>query len=107
MSGLRSQWEYTITCVSLRSGIASSGTVLTDHTPAMTAAVTVMKTSRRLRAEKSMMALITAVSCVRRRRRRRAVLMLGRRGAHPACCRLQLALRMDQERAGGDHVLAS
>ena len=62
MSGLRSHREYTITCVSLKSGIASSGTFLIDHTPNAVANAVVRMTRNRLLAENSMMRLITRPS---------------------------------------------
>src|SRR5215831_3844351 len=84
-----------MTCVSLRSGIASSGTVFIDHTPAMTAAVTTINTTKRFFAENSMMRLITAVSLVWRGWR-----------AHSACSSPELTLRIDEERAGCNDALA-
>src|SRR6266542_4728382 len=116
MSGLRSQREYTITCVSLRSGIASSGTARIDCTPATTATPTSTNTMKRFFAENSMMASITAVPRVRRgrglrRRRRRCARLaagglLRRRGAHAARRGFQLALGINQEHAGRHHALA-
>src|SRR5712692_10260523 len=58
MSGLRSQREYTITCVSLKSGIASSGTCCIDHHPASTAPATKTNTMNRFVPESSMRRLI-------------------------------------------------
>ena len=52
MSGLRSQRENTITCVSPRSGIASAGMCSIDQAPAAQAAATRKKTSAFLRIEK-------------------------------------------------------
>ena len=54
MSGLRSQREYTITCVSDRSGIASSGTRRIDQTAIATASPVSASTRNLLRAENSM-----------------------------------------------------
>src|SRR6516162_8632558 len=54
MSGLRSQREYTITWVSPRSGIASTGMCSIDHTPHAHAIATSRKISALLRAEKPM-----------------------------------------------------
>src|SRR6516162_2579259 len=119
-----------MTCVSLRSGIASSGTVFSAQTPVTTATVTSRITTKRFFAEDSMIALITAMSLVRRWRRRLrgscrragrwhvwhsghtrrrcaecgAVLMLW--GAHPAGRRFELAFRINQEGARGDDTLA-
>src|SRR5207248_533560 len=107
-----------MTCVSLRSGIASSGTVFIDQTPATAATATSRNTRKRCFAENSMMALIMAIRSRRPRRlplghrhRRRhrlcrrgaAVLVLG--GAHAARGGLQLTLGIDQERAGRDDPL--
>src|SRR5262245_5745106 len=107
MSGLRSQREYTITCVSLRSGMASSGTVRIDQMPATTATVTRRNTTKRFFAENSIIALITAVSfvwCLRRRLRRDRRRVCGlaqtcRRG-------FELTLRVDQEGPRRHHALA-
>src|SRR4051812_14957385 len=93
-----------MTWMSLRSGIASSGTVVIDHQPATTATVTRMKTIKRFFAENSMMALITAVSCMWIGRGAAVLLVLWR--AHSACRRLQLALGVDEERAARDDTLA-
>src|SRR5580765_548578 len=98
-----------MTCVSLRSGIASSGIVFIDHTPAITATVTTRNTTKRFRAENSMMALITVVSFMRGGRPARgrdggAVLML--RGAHATGGGFQLTLGVDQESARRHHPLA-
>src|SRR5438105_3818283 len=88
MSGLRSQREYTITCVSLRSGIASSGMCVIDHVPPATAAPTRRKIRNLLRAENSMMRLIMLMfpgTCGVSRVRRSGGRLL------------ELALRIDQE----------
>src|SRR4051812_19926606 len=61
MSGLRSQRVYTITCVSLRSGMASSGMVRIDHNPARQATAVSVNTTRRLFAENSMILAIMPV----------------------------------------------
>src|ERR1051326_525349 len=82
MSGLRSHREYTITCVSLRSGIASSGMVRMDHQPAATAAATSVNTTSLLRPENSMIVLIM---------RERS---------------FELRFGIDQKRSGGDDALA-
>ena len=58
MSGLRSQREYTITWVSLRSGMASSGTCRMDHQPATQAARVSAKTRKRFFAQNSTIAPI-------------------------------------------------
>src|SRR6266545_1830380 len=118
-----------MTWVSLRSGIASSGTVFIDHTPATTATATIRNTTKRFFAENSMMALIMARRSRRRglrlghrhlppnaaaalgapdrwihglrvrlRGRRAAVLVLW--SAHATRSRFQLALGIDEERAG-------
>ena len=47
-----------MTCVSLRSGMASSGTWVMDHQPRSAAATTEMRTTARLLTEKSMTLLI-------------------------------------------------
>src|SRR3990172_6940488 len=109
MSGLRSQREYTMTCVSLRSGIASSGPPFIEYPPATTATATSTKTMNRFLAENSMMALITGVPFVLRRLGRRSLGSGSRlrfRRPHPFSRRLQLALRIDQERAGRHDALA-
>src|SRR5579862_2315905 len=62
MSGPRSQREYTITWVSLRSGMASRGMVFMDHTPAAAANNMSMNTANLLRAENSIIRLIMSVS---------------------------------------------
>src|SRR5579871_3181015 len=64
MSGLRSQREYTITCVSLRSGMASSGMCRIDQTPAATPTATNRKIANLFRAENSMTRLIIALLLV-------------------------------------------
>src|SRR5829696_2767750 len=61
MSGLRSHREYTITCVSLRSGIASSATERIEYQPAAASTATSRRMSTRLRPENSMIALIMVV----------------------------------------------
>src|SRR5678816_4456313 len=94
MSGLRAQREYTITCVSLRSGMASIGTVFIDHTPATVATATSKRTTKRFFADSSMRALIMASPS--RRRRRTAVRVLFR--SHATRPGFQLARRIDQER---------
>src|ERR1019366_3136236 len=53
MSGLRSQREKTITCVSPRSGIASVGIWRMDHTPHAQAAATMKKIRYLLRTERA------------------------------------------------------
>src|SRR5262252_9370339 len=106
MSGLRSQREYTITWVSLRSGMASSGTLRIDQMPATTATVTRRNTTKRFFAENSIIALITAVSFMRRLRRRLGrgrgrvcgLAQSGRRG-------FELALRVDEEGPRRHHAL--
>src|SRR4029453_17094188 len=100
MSGLRSQREYTMTCVSLRSGMGSSGAVRIDQTPATTASATSTNTTKRFLAENSMTASIMAVPRVLRRRR-------CARRSHAAGRRLQLVVRIDRECAGRDDPLAS
>src|SRR5437899_2410736 len=59
MSGLRSQREYTITCVSLKSGMASSAACFMDHQPARQAAATAAKIRNLFLTEKSMIRLTT------------------------------------------------
>src|SRR6478672_6106037 len=98
MSGLRSQREYTITCVSLRSGIASSGTVRIDQMPATTATATRRNTTNRLRAENSMIALITAVSFMRRLGGGFRGLRRTCRSPHAGRRSFELTLRVNQER---------
>src|ERR1035441_6634284 len=86
ISGLRSHWKKTIPCVSLRSGIASSGRWPTDQMPATTAQAARINTRKRLRAENSMT---------------RSIMTLAR-GRNGHCrTRPQAALRIDQERARG------
>src|SRR3954462_12111014 len=58
MSGLRSQREYMMTCVSLRSGIASSGSAFNDHQPPTQASAAQASTRNLCCTEKSMMRLI-------------------------------------------------
>src|SRR5215471_15011275 len=84
-----------MTWVSLRSGIASSGTVRIDQMPATTATVTSRNTTKRLRAENSMMALITAMPLMRRLRR-----------PHPSRGCFELAFRIDEECPGRHDPLA-
>src|SRR6516162_640383 len=96
MSGLRSQREYTITCVSLRSGIASRGMVRMDQMPAATANPTRIRTRNLLRPENSMMRFSMSVSSV-------AGMGAARRGAHGV---LQLGFGIDQEGARRDHALS-
>src|SRR5438067_8406564 len=72
-----------MTCVSLRSGIASSGTFRIDQMPATTAKPTRMKTMSRLRPENSMMWLIMAAARV-----------------------FQLGLGVNQKGSGSDNALA-
>src|SRR5256885_16731155 len=79
MSGLRSQVEYTITCVSLRSGSASTGTCSSENQPATAPASASSTTAIRCFAERSISLLIMAV--------------------HPA-------LGIEQERSGHDDPLA-
>src|SRR5437867_9285 len=98
-----------MTCVSLRSGIASSDTVFIDHTPATAATATSRNTRKRFFAENSMTALIMATAFRRRRRvrlgrgfgrradRRGAVLVP--RSAHAARRGLELTLGINQEGA--------
>src|ERR1700757_76982 len=57
-----------MTWVSLRSGMASSGTRSMDHQPAMQAASTSAKTTTLFSTEKSIMRLITGASRPVRRR---------------------------------------
>src|ERR1035437_2617263 len=105
-----------MTCVSLRSGIASSGTVFIDHTPATPAAETRRNTMKRFLAENSMMALIMAMNFRRRRLRlrhghRRIHRLRGRRAAglwlaHAARGGFELALGINQECAGRYDALA-
>src|SRR5215203_2388309 len=115
-----------MTCVSPRSGMASSGTVRIDQTPVATATATRMKTRKRLRPENSMSALIMIGTLTRRwavggRRwanggRRwanggrwcggRACCRGGRGRTHPRGGGLQPAFRVDEERAGRDHALS-
>src|SRR5690349_1015726 len=91
MSGLRSQREYTITCVSLKAGMASSGRLWRAHQPVTAAAATRRKTSKRLRAENSMTVLIMIGS----RRHRGSQLAFGIdekvAGRHDALAGLQAA----------------
>src|SRR6266540_1898779 len=51
-----------MTCVSLRSWMASIGTVFIDHTPATVATATSKKTTKRFFADSSMRALIMATA---------------------------------------------
>src|SRR5450756_760367 len=104
-----------MTCVSLRSGIASSGTVFIDHTPATTAAETRRNTMKRFLAENSMTALIMAVRSParpggRRRLRRgrfcRVAPVLVLWLTHAARGGFELALGVNQERAGRHDALA-
>src|SRR3989475_12493451 len=59
-SGLRSQREYTMTCVSLRSGTASSGIWRSDHQPAAAAAIAIRMTAPRWVADHSITRSIIA-----------------------------------------------
>src|SRR5215831_14922502 len=96
-----------MTWVSLRSGIASSGTVRIDQMPATTATVTSRNTTKRFRAENSMMASITAVTLMRHARRRvRGLLMRVLGSAHPGRRRLELAFRVDEECPRRHYALA-
>src|ERR1035437_2873204 len=107
-----------MTWLSLRSGIASSGTVFIDHTPATTAAETRRNTMKRFLAENSMMASIMALNFRRRRLRlrhghRRIHRLRGRRAAglglwlaHAARGGFELALGINQERTGRYDALA-
>src|SRR5574338_671274 len=98
-----------ITCVSLRSGMASSGTVRIDHRPATTDVATSRKTRNRLRAENSMMRLIMvrlrALRALRRDAGRRVFVLRGRRaeGVH---CGAQLTFGIHQECSGRYDALA-
>src|SRR5574340_1590394 len=74
-----------ITWVSLRSGIAASGTDRIDQTPAATDAATRRNTRNRFLAENSMM---------------RSIMFVPR--GHRARRRAELAFRIDEERAGRD-----
>src|ERR1700686_2347718 len=58
MSGLRSQCESTMTWVSLRSGMASTGRWVMAHTPHAQAAPTKAKTRNLFRTEAPMIRLI-------------------------------------------------
>src|SRR6266700_2780325 len=58
MSGLRSHLLYTITCVSERSGIASSLVLLSEYHPSVPATAVNMKTMNLLRAQISMIRFI-------------------------------------------------
>src|SRR5579871_2398709 len=75
-----------MTWVSLRSGMASSGSVCSAHQPVTAAAATSRKTSSRLRAENSMIVLI----------------MIGSRRRSG----FQLAFRIDEKIARGHDALA-
>src|SRR5690348_5491537 len=75
-----------MTCVSLRSGMASSGMFSRAHQPPSAAAATSKKTRNRLRAENSMIVLIMVRS-------------------RPHSC-FQLALRINEKVSGGDDPLA-
>src|ERR1700732_392917 len=107
-----------MTWVSLKSGIASSGTVFIDHTPATTATETTRNTIKRCLAENSMMASIMARDSQRRclplrHGHRRIHRLRGRRGAgrgpwraHAARGGFELALGIHEERAGRHDALA-
>src|SRR5215469_5669641 len=58
MSGLRSHRERMMTCVSLRSGVASSGRCIIDHAPQTQAPATNAKTRNLFRTEKPITRLI-------------------------------------------------
>src|SRR5581483_48365 len=100
MSGLRSHLEYTITWVSLRSGIASSGIFCIEYQPATTAAAISRKTATRLCAENSMILLIMLSS------RGSGPDAAGSAGAPATRGRTQLTFRIDQKIPGRHDPLA-
>src|SRR5579871_365430 len=111
MSGLRSQRERMMTCLSLRSGVTSSGMLAIAHHPATQARAARAKTANLWRAEKSMTLLIIPVSVapagrfrsVQRntlRHRQRAATGMRRRRW------LQTAFRVNQKRSGRHDVLS-
>src|ERR1700746_861082 len=63
MSGLRSQRDRMMTCVSLRSGVASSGKCIIDQAPQIQAAATNAKSKNLLRPEKPIIRLIILAPC--------------------------------------------
>src|SRR5262245_37240111 len=98
MSGLRSQREKTITCVSERSGIASSGIFLIVQLAAASATAVKISTRNLLRALNSMIrSIIGAASVGVRRRRLRAE-------RFQRCTKARLGI--DQEVGRGDDLLA-
>src|SRR5947209_8125586 len=62
MSGLRSQRDKMMTCVSLKSGMASSGRCIIDHAPHVQAAATRANTRNLFLTENSMIRLIIYAS---------------------------------------------
>src|SRR5438093_4685953 len=111
MSGLRSQRENTITCVSERSGMASSGTLFMAYTASATANAVSTMTMKRLCAENSMtFSTIPARSSTFSAMPARSSLLLASGRVRPLSrlgqSRLEPRLRVDEEVARGQHLLS-
>src|SRR6266851_3597133 len=97
MSGLRSHFEYTITCVSDKSGRASSAMWLMLQIPPKTSPATMIKTIRRFVAEYRMSFSIIDGLLVLRARLRLLVFLSAHpwHVPHPGDCRFEPRLGID------------